>query len=653
MLHHGLAGDRHEPGEVARGRGLRARAVRRSSGGSGRRAPTKTGPASDTGEGARAPHHRRHVEVEPHLAHPEPGDVADAEELEVDARRGVVALGVAPPERQAAAGIGRFDHPDLGVDPDGTARPRIELDVGAQPGTGDDRSQTTSGGGRQLDGPVDGGRVDRNSWVARYSPCRQRGTATSQLQFGRGRTRFCNHAVARTLSPAPASKTRLGRKLLAQRRVMLTGAIDGRSPSGSARSSSCSRPTATATDHAVPPLPRRRGRRRLRDLRHDADAAHATSRPCASGSRRRWRSSSCARAPTGKRSAYRAQPHPACTSRSARCRATRSTSRSRPSSSRACAQLMAELTAQHTGQTVERILADGERDRWFTPEEALEYGMIDDHPSARRSAVSLPRMRSESTMLDTADGPMRLYEAVPDGDVARRVVVIQEAFGVNAHIEDVTRRFADAGYHAVAPDLFHRAGGGTVGVRRLRTRSSSCFGSVIGRRRRPRRRRRRARPPARRPGSPTTSIGIVGFCFGGRVSFLVALERSARRGRRLLRRRHRHRPLPAVPPARRRRRRRCRRRGSACSATKTRRSRSTTSSSCATALGGAPVDTEVVRYADAGHGFHCDVRGRRTTRMRPPTRGRARSTGSPVTSRDAAQSSSFLSRPFPRSGCSP
>ncbi len=40
-------------------------------------------------------------------------------------------------------------------------------------------------------------------------------------------------------------------------------------------------------------------------------------------------------------------------------------------------RLMAELTAQHTGQTVERILTDGERDRWFTPQEALEYGMID------------------------------------------------------------------------------------------------------------------------------------------------------------------------------------------------------------------------------------------------------------------------------------
>ena len=41
-------------------------------------------------------------------------------------------------------------------------------------------------------------------------------------------------------------------------------------------------------------------------------------------------------------------------------------------------RLMAELTAQHTGQSVDRVLADGERDRWFTPPEALEYGMIDE-----------------------------------------------------------------------------------------------------------------------------------------------------------------------------------------------------------------------------------------------------------------------------------
>ena len=57
---------------------------------------------------------------------------------------------------------------------------------------------------------------------------------------------------------------------------------------------------------------------------------------------------------------------------------------------------------------------------------------------------------------------MAAYEAVPDGGARRAVIVIQEAFGVNDHIQDVTRRFADAGYHAVAPALFHRAGGGTA-----------------------------------------------------------------------------------------------------------------------------------------------------------------------------------------------
>ena len=36
-----------------------------------------------------------------------------------------------------------------------------------------------------------------------------------------------------------------------------------------------------------------------------------------------------------------------------------------------------ELTALHTGQPVERIEADADRDRWFTSDEALEYGFID------------------------------------------------------------------------------------------------------------------------------------------------------------------------------------------------------------------------------------------------------------------------------------
>jgi ATP-dependent Clp protease protease subunit len=38
---------------------------------------------------------------------------------------------------------------------------------------------------------------------------------------------------------------------------------------------------------------------------------------------------------------------------------------------------MAELIAEHTGQTFERITEDSDRDRWFSAAEALEYGFID------------------------------------------------------------------------------------------------------------------------------------------------------------------------------------------------------------------------------------------------------------------------------------
>ncbi|UNX56338.1 ATP-dependent Clp protease proteolytic subunit [Georgenia sp. TF02-10] len=40
-------------------------------------------------------------------------------------------------------------------------------------------------------------------------------------------------------------------------------------------------------------------------------------------------------------------------------------------------QVLAELTAEQTGKTVEQINADADRDRWFTATEALEYGFID------------------------------------------------------------------------------------------------------------------------------------------------------------------------------------------------------------------------------------------------------------------------------------
>ncbi len=47
-------------------------------------------------------------------------------------------------------------------------------------------------------------------------------------------------------------------------------------------------------------------------------------------------------------------------------------------------RLMAEKIAEHTGQDVEQIQEDSERDRWFTSEEALAYGIIDKVITNRR-----------------------------------------------------------------------------------------------------------------------------------------------------------------------------------------------------------------------------------------------------------------------------
>jgi ATP-dependent Clp protease protease subunit len=53
-------------------------------------------------------------------------------------------------------------------------------------------------------------------------------------------------------------------------------------------------------------------------------------------------------------------------------------------------QMMAEILAKHTGQPLDRILADTERDRWMSAEEAKAYGLVDEvlHPrdKASRSA---------------------------------------------------------------------------------------------------------------------------------------------------------------------------------------------------------------------------------------------------------------------------
>lgn len=65
---------------------------------------------------------------------------------------------------------------------------------------------------------------------------------------------------------------------------------------------------------------------------------------------------------------------------------------------------------------------------------------------------------ADTVTLESTGGSMGLYVAKPQGPARGAVVVIQEAFGVNDHIQDLCRRFAAEGYVGVAPHLFHRSG---------------------------------------------------------------------------------------------------------------------------------------------------------------------------------------------------
>ena len=67
-------------------------------------------------------------------------------------------------------------------------------------------------------------------------------------------------------------------------------------------------------------------------------------------------------------------------------------------------------------------------------------------------------VRSEWVELGVEDSTtMRAWVARPAGEPPTRgLLVFHEAFGVNPHIRDVTERFAESGFIAIAPELFHR-----------------------------------------------------------------------------------------------------------------------------------------------------------------------------------------------------
>jgi carboxymethylenebutenolidase len=210
---------------------------------------------------------------------------------------------------------------------------------------------------------------------------------------------------------------------------------------------------------------------------------------------------------------------------------------------------------------------------------------------------------ARTTTVTTADGEMALYEAEPETAARGAVVVIQEAFGVNDHIEDVCRRFAREGYRAVAPHLFHRTGDPVLDygnfekvMEHMQAITDAGLSADLD----------ATFAYLSDTGFDPSRSAIVGFCMGGTVSFFAATRQALGAGATfygggvaegrfglpslidlaprlqspwlgLFGDTDQSIPVEQVEALR-------------------------------AAVAKAPVPTEIVRYPDAGHGFHCDVR---------------------------------------------
>lgn len=63
-------------------------------------------------------------------------------------------------------------------------------------------------------------------------------------------------------------------------------------------------------------------------------------------------------------------------------------------------------------------------------------------------------MKIETLSFNTANGETTAYVAMPDEANGKAVILIQEWWGLNDHIKDIARRYADEGFTAIAPDLY-------------------------------------------------------------------------------------------------------------------------------------------------------------------------------------------------------
>lgn len=128
---------------------------------------------------------------------------------------------------------------------------------------------------------------------------------------------------------------------------------------------------------------------------------------------------------------------------------------------------------------------------------------------------------SGMVQVPATDGSMSAFAARPTAaGKYPAVIVVQEAFGLNAHIKDVAARLAREGYATLAPDLYYREQGAVVGYDNLPEAIRLMMGlwddKIV-----------KDMDAAisylqQQPAVRGDRIGVTGFCMGGRVTFLTA-----------------------------------------------------------------------------------------------------------------------------------
>jgi carboxymethylenebutenolidase len=158
---------------------------------------------------------------------------------------------------------------------------------------------------------------------------------------------------------------------------------------------------------------------------------------------------------------------------------------------------------------------------------ALKVALGVGYAAAAMPIMAQTAIKTPSEGLSTGEGiydvegfSVPFFYAAPTGKKNLPVVlVIQEIFGVHEYIADTCRRFAKAGYLAIAPELFARQGDpskyGEMAKLMAEVVSKVPDAQVMGD-------LDAALVWAGQNGGNLKKVGITGFCWGGRITWLYA-----------------------------------------------------------------------------------------------------------------------------------